>query len=33
MKIRVGAEEMNSILEEAWVLYSLERKLVEVSYW
>jgi len=32
MIIGVGAEQMNSMLEEAGVLYSLERKLVEGSY-
>jgi hypothetical protein len=29
---RLNADEMMSILEEAWVLNGLERKLVEGSY-
>jgi hypothetical protein len=29
---RLNADEMTSILEEAWVLNGLERKLVEGSY-
>ena len=32
MIIRFNADQMTSILEEAWVLYGLEKKLVESSY-